>query len=121
HVLLFYLRFFARDGALFLLGSCLPRDLHSFPTRRSSDLRPAARHSGFGADDQPRGRGAVAGGGERDLRDHVGDQSVRPLRSVGGDRKSTRLNSSHGSISYAVFCLKKKIKGCVDVHLKWRL
>src|SRR2546429_2768471 len=29
----------------------------------------------------------------------------------GGDRKSTRLNSSHGYISYAVFCLKKKIKG----------
>src|SRR5207245_9330527 len=28
--------------------------------------------------------------------------------SVPGDRKSTRLNSSHGSISYAVFCLKKK-------------
>src|SRR5687768_17725123 len=27
-----------------------------------------------------------------------------------GDRKSTRLNSSHGYISYAVFCLKKKIK-----------
>src|SRR5690348_17400677 len=27
----------------------------------------------------------------------------------GGDRKSTRLNSSHPSISYAVFCLKKKI------------
>src|SRR5689334_24514646 len=26
-----------------------------------------------------------------------------------GDRKSTRLNSSHSSISYAVFCLKKKI------------
>src|SRR5207245_6152021 len=31
------------------------------------------------------------------------------LRWPGGqDRKSTRLNSSHGSISYAVFCLKKK-------------
>src|SRR5215470_18769483 len=30
----------------------------------------------------------------------------RPAR--GRDRKSTRLNSSHGSISYAVFCLKKK-------------
>src|SRR5207245_10440606 len=29
-------------------------------------------------------------------------------RRPGGDRKSTRLNSSHGSISYAVFCLKKK-------------
>src|SRR2546422_5267559 len=27
---------------------------------------------------------------------------------AGGDRKSTRLNSSHGYISYAVFCLKKK-------------
>src|SRR5690348_17708216 len=31
------------------------------------------------------------------------------FRHVGGDRKSTRLNSSHPSISYAVFCLKKKI------------
>src|SRR2546429_7336459 len=29
-------------------------------------------------------------------------------RGPGGDRKSTRLNSSHGYISYAVFCLKKK-------------
>src|SRR3712207_8641989 len=28
----------------------------------------------------------------------------------GGDRKSTRLNSSHANISYAVFCLKKKKK-----------
>src|SRR6266852_1767210 len=28
-------------------------------------------------------------------------------RALGRDRKSTRLNSSHGSISYAVFCLKK--------------
>src|SRR5689334_23758577 len=30
-------------------------------------------------------------------------------RRIGPDRKSTRLNSSHSSISYAVFCLKKKI------------
>src|SRR2546422_2031817 len=30
------------------------------------------------------------------------------LAARGGDRKSTRLNSSHGYISYAVFCLKKK-------------
>src|SRR2546429_6717349 len=29
---------------------------------------------------------------------------------IGKDRKSTRLNSSHGYISYAVFCLKKKIR-----------
>src|SRR2546422_7216759 len=40
-------------------------------------------------------------------RDDQGRQRVRrPLR----DRKSTRLNSSHGYISYAVFCLKKKNK-----------
>src|SRR2546429_2376223 len=32
------------------------------------------------------------------------------------DRKSTRLNSSHGYISYAVFCLKKKNKNSI-VHL----
>src|SRR5699024_11949962 len=32
------------------------------------------------------------------------------------DRKSTRLNSSHVSISYAVFCLKKKKKGRSAVH-----
>src|SRR2546422_4011629 len=31
-----------------------------------------------------------------------------PGRNRAGDRKSTRLNSSHGYISYAVFCLKKK-------------
>src|SRR2546430_11339129 len=38
-----------------------------------------------------------------------------------GDRKSTRLNSSHSQISYAVFCLKKKIKIyntiCDDRHI----
>src|SRR3712207_8156562 len=32
----------------------------------------------------------------------------RPLRAARRDRKSTRLNSSHANISYAVFCLKKK-------------
>src|SRR3989449_5718241 len=30
------------------------------------------------------------------------------MKALGTDRKSTRLNSSHGYISYAVFCLKKK-------------
>src|SRR2546422_5806484 len=33
-----------------------------------------------------------------------------------GDRKSTRLNSSHGYISYAVFCLKKKKKKSIMIH-----
>src|SRR3712207_8321511 len=32
----------------------------------------------------------------------------RARHAVAGDRKSTRLNSSHANISYAVFCLKKK-------------
>src|SRR4030043_1240933 len=41
------------------------------------------------------------------------------------DRKSTRLNSSHGYISYAVFCLKKKKRpshstACATVHLHLR-
>src|SRR5258707_10864081 len=33
---------------------------------------------------------------------------------LGPDRKSTRLNSSHANISYAVFCLKKKTNGKLD-------
>src|SRR5437764_15157639 len=78
------------------------RDLHSFPTRRSSDLcarRP--RQS-------PRGQGAV-----RDLKKTLEERarrraSRRDAESL--DRKSTRLNSSHRCISYAVFCLKKKKK-----------
>src|SRR3982750_3115287 len=37
---------------------------------------------------------------------HIGAEATRVLRHV--DRKSTRLNSSHDQISYAVFCLKKK-------------
>src|SRR2546427_6019338 len=38
------------------------------------------------------------------------EPEIGHLRSVVGDRKSTRLNSSHSQISYAVFCLKKKKK-----------
>src|SRR3712207_8771938 len=34
----------------------------------------------------------------------------KPLATSAADRKSTRLNSSHANISYAVFCLKKKKK-----------
>src|SRR2546422_6335289 len=50
-----------------------------------------------------RARHATGGGGRR--------RGVhRPVRHERGDRKSTRLNSSHGYISYAVFCLKKKKK-----------
>src|SRR5947209_9892189 len=38
----------------------------------------------------------------------------RPYDGVAQDRKSTRLNSSHANISYAVFCLKKKNSTYVD-------
>src|SRR2546430_3715458 len=38
----------------------------------------------------------------------LANDSALPLSSVLLDRKSTRLNSSHSQISYAVFCLKKK-------------
>src|SRR5688500_19669356 len=85
------------------------RDPHPFPTRRSADL----------------GRGPEAGGPRAALRGRPGAPPHRrrwrgrgsppprgrargtPARSR-PDRKSTRLNSSHLVISYAVFCLKKK-------------
>src|SRR2546429_7191479 len=43
-----------------------------------------------------------------DLARIVGHEAEVLAEAEGGDRKSTRLNSSHGYISYAVFCLKKK-------------
>src|SRR3712207_8924743 len=53
--------------------------------------------------------------GEPPVSEHLvyglGDLHLPPGRGtipVAGDRKSTRLNSSHANISYAVFCLKKK-------------
>src|SRR5437870_9088210 len=89
------------------------RDLHSFPTRRSSDLVLRSQ-----LDD-----------GVQDFRvlfiscfvtkrdsfvNHADDWRVPRL-----DRKSTRLNSSHVAISYAVFCLKKKkeVKLCIVTNI----
>src|SRR5207249_11666610 len=99
-------RFTAFPLLFFSLRSAHPLILHSFPTRRSSDLR--AR----GSD------GPALGGADRGRQPDPGDQrwgDDRPSRRAAGrgpqlhrDRKSTRLNSSHVSISYAVFCLKKK-------------
>src|SRR3712207_9442259 len=59
-------------------------------------------------DSQPlrAGGGGRLGGGYR----HRPRRAHRAALSVRGDRKSTRLNSSHANISYAVFCLKKKNK-----------
>src|SRR3712207_7917881 len=58
---------------------------------------------------EPDGRRAgqwLAGGGRDPLRAAAAAGDGAGLRGV--DRKSTRLNSSHANISYAVFCLKKK-------------
>src|SRR2546429_6070482 len=61
------------------------------------------------------GRGDPPEDGEGALVLDQGPRRARPLEHRvaprgHGDRKSTRLNSSHGYISYAVFCLKKKNK-----------
>src|SRR5436309_11018315 len=65
-----------------------------FPTRRSSDLPAPGLAAGS------TGRRSVCGEGQPRCRRAPGER--------GQDRKSTRLNSSHVKISYAVFCLKKK-------------
>src|SRR5207249_7307057 len=90
--------------------------LHSFPTRRSSDLGQPPRQAAHGVDLRPRGhrRPHEEGAPGRGLHGELRPARSGPARlSVGEprpplDRKSTRLNSSHVSISYAVFCLKKK-------------
>src|SRR5207248_10438963 len=86
--------------SLFFLHSYLDhRHLHSFPTRRSSDLVRLLDEAGDHVE-------SGTGGAEAEKiyrlleREFSGDR----------DRKSTRLNSSHRTISYAVFCLKKKKK-----------
>src|SRR5688572_32692331 len=84
-----------------------PPDLHSFPTRRSSDLY----------DPPPMTYSNAAHACEVELDAETG--ALKILRYVVAedcgtvlnpfvDRKSTRLNSSHSQISSAVFCLKKK-------------
>src|SRR3712207_8143672 len=57
------------------------------------------RHGDLPAEQPLRGGGVVV--------EHVPDVAGLPTR-VREDRKSTRLNSSHANISYAVFCLKKQ-------------
>src|SRR5204862_781588 len=96
------------------------RDLHSFPTRRSSDLRftpmnddvrrEVQKAKGFdpielfqhGTPDAAHLRTFL------DFRAELSRKSRNVRRCAASDRKSTRLNSSHVEISYAVFCLKKK-------------
>src|SRR5262245_64702887 len=74
-----------------------------FPSRRSSDLSlVAGGRERLGAGGAPALPGAPAGGQGR------GPLPALERQVAQADRKSTRLNSSHLGISYAVFCLKKK-------------
>src|SRR5690349_22546771 len=87
------------------------RDLHSFPTRRSSDLSgaPLMLEISGCAERTPSPGGRIARGTAPHTMLPGGEgRFVRNGAHV--DRKSTRLNSSHVEISYAVFCLKKKKK-----------
>src|SRR3712207_7270558 len=65
----------------------------------------------------PSHRGKAGGqqGGQHEEPDEQPRQARAPveLDAEGADRKSTRLNSSHANISYAVFCLKKKKKNII--------
>src|SRR5690606_41323022 len=88
------------------------RDLHSFPTRRSSDL---PKQTSLAATDFL-GDKARAAADRAILRSKLAGPPALPadvlactwcIRSGLIDRKSTRLNSSHVKISYAVLCLKK--------------
>src|SRR5947208_17007839 len=74
-------------SCFFFQGYADYRDLHSFPTRRSSDLSMSTNQPETGA---------------------LTDKAALITGAARPDRKSTRLNSSHQIISYAVFCLKKK-------------
>src|SRR2546430_13161768 len=50
---------------------------------------------------------------------HRTRDEVLPWSHIAADRKSTRLNSSHSQISYAVFCLKKKKKNTMLAQLSY--
>src|SRR5207249_11955286 len=91
HVLFFLFFFFFTDTATTEIYTL---SLHDALPILSLELRYEVRKHGL----EQRTAGAV-------LRDYVFVNL-----SDDGDRKSTRLNSSHVSISYAVFCLKKKKK-----------
>src|SRR2546422_2130372 len=79
-----------------------------FPYTSSSDLHP-----------ERFGNGAIEGVAAPESANNAAAQTAFiPLLTLGiPDRKSTRLNSSHGYISYAVFCLKKKKKAAYLLHI----
>src|SRR3712207_8563788 len=71
-------------------------------------FRSPEQHGRGAARGRPTGHPRRVGRDDRErdgLPEHLGQHE---RGEHGGDRKSTRLNSSHANISYAVFCLKKK-------------
>src|SRR5205807_8555337 len=97
-----------RTPIFFFNASGDRRGLHSFPTRRSSDLSRLESFFVETTRDEPDAHVLV----DVETVDVADDD--RFLRDEYIDRKSTRLNSSHLVISYAVFCLKKK-----QVNIDW--
>src|SRR5207244_5248246 len=98
-----------------------PFHLHSFPTRRSSDLAlgfalrlRGLNRVGLNEDEVHKVEAARAyfrGNFSVNLEHPMLMKSLIAVSlAAAEDRKSTRLNSSHQIISYAVFCLKKKSK-----------
>src|SRR3712207_7478352 len=79
---------------------------------RSNAVSRYPDRGGGASDFQRRSRGgthARLAPNRAEVRRRIGNRRRGPPRlRPGGDRKSTRLNSSHANISYAVFCLKKK-------------
>src|SRR5690606_41290105 len=102
------------SSAFFFYFSGDHRALHSFPTRRSSDLFVLGLLIAGGVFHQTL-TGAIATSAVASvvlglaLQETLGN-FFAGIALQAEDRKSTRLNSSHVKISYAVFCLKKKKK-----------
>src|SRR5690606_40832272 len=109
----------ARSSWRFFRRSGLPPDPHSFPTRRSSDLLILLCSDGLTGMVDDAELAAILARDDLPL-DGLARELTAAANRNGGmdnitailirDRKSTRLNSSHVKISYAVFCLKKKKK-----------
>src|SRR5256884_1497232 len=79
------------------------------PARRKKIGTLADTESGACARGNKRAPGLVSHNDRRGCVEHT-DFARQRIEGAQRDRKSTRLNSSHGYISYAVFCLKKKKK-----------
>src|SRR5690625_7101592 len=74
----------------------------------SSSLRGSRRADAGVGRPEPAASGIRSGSAEPGRRSGTARRCTWPSRRRRTDRKSTRLNSSHVAISYAVFCLKKK-------------